>query len=200
MIVGLDFDNTIVRYDCAFHTIALEQNLIPPETAVSKLAVRDALRSSGKNDVWTEMQGYVYGERMDLAEPYPQAIDCIAALKDRGHSCVIISHKTRIPYAGPTYDLHKAARAWIGKNLVTKGGMPLIEPSAITFHEAKEEKVRYIAERGCDIFLDDLPEILLHDAFASHVRAVLFDPQGYHQDQASIECVDSWPAFEELIA
>jgi len=42
--------------------------------AVSKLAVRDHLRGIDQEDVWTEMQGYVYGARMDEAAMYPGAI------------------------------------------------------------------------------------------------------------------------------
>ena len=65
MRIGIDFDNTIVSYDALFHKVAREQGVVPPNTPANKLAVRDYLRQIGKEDLWTEMQGYVYGERMD---------------------------------------------------------------------------------------------------------------------------------------
>ena len=64
LLIGVDFDNTIVCYDTLFHKIALEQNLIPADLPQTKTHVRDFLRQEGKEDLWTEMQGYVYGKRM----------------------------------------------------------------------------------------------------------------------------------------
>ena len=75
MLIGLDFDNTIVSYDELFHRVALEQRLVPVETPVTKLAVRDWLRQAGREDRWTEMQGYVYGARMDEASAYPGLVE-----------------------------------------------------------------------------------------------------------------------------
>ncbi|SVB15737.1 uncharacterized protein METZ01_LOCUS168591, partial [marine metagenome] len=43
--------------------VALEQSLIKSNLNVSKIAVRDYLRDKGRNNIWTELQGYVYGER-----------------------------------------------------------------------------------------------------------------------------------------
>ena len=64
MKIGVDFDNTIVSYDKVFHKVALEQSLIKSNLNISKIAVRDYLREQGQNNIWTELQGYVYGERM----------------------------------------------------------------------------------------------------------------------------------------
>ena len=59
MIIGLDFDNTIVSYDSLFHKVSVEQNLINEIFEVNKIKIRDYLRSVNKEDAWTEMQGYV---------------------------------------------------------------------------------------------------------------------------------------------
>ena len=75
MLIGIDFDNTIVSYDTLFHKVAREQGVVPDTTPQNKVAVRDHLRTIGKEDVWTEMQGYVYGARMEEAEAYPGVID-----------------------------------------------------------------------------------------------------------------------------
>lgn len=199
MIIGLDFDNTIVRYDNAFYQVALERGLIGEDVPVSKLAVRDALRAAGKNDVWTEMQGYVYGCRMDMAGLFDGVADFVQKAHGQGGRCLVISHKTRKPYAGPAYDLHKAAREWISGNLVDGHGAPLIPESDVTFHETKEQKLGYAAAQGCAVFLDDLPEILRHERFPKTARPVLFDPEGHHEDQDSLERVRSWEEFRKSL-
>ena len=57
MLIGLDFDNTIVRYDRLFHRLRRERGLIPDHLPVSKRAIRDHLRASGREEEWTELQG-----------------------------------------------------------------------------------------------------------------------------------------------
>ena len=96
MKIGLDFDNTIVNYDQVFYTVAIEWDAIPRETAANKLAVRDFLRKSGKEELWTLMQGYVYGTRMSEVKPYPGFLEFIRSASEAGHTLVIISHKTTI--------------------------------------------------------------------------------------------------------
>ena len=71
MVLGIDFDNTIVRYDELFHGVAVERGLIPASLPVRKNDVRDFLRQQDRERDWTELQGYVYGPRMAGARPFP---------------------------------------------------------------------------------------------------------------------------------
>ena len=41
MLIGIDFDNTIVCYDRVFHKAALEKGLIPADLPPSKGRVRE---------------------------------------------------------------------------------------------------------------------------------------------------------------
>ena len=50
MILGIDFDNTIIKYDELFHKIACEKDLISSELPKQKNAVRDFLRTAGVED------------------------------------------------------------------------------------------------------------------------------------------------------
>ena len=169
MILGFDFDNTIVRYDALFHKVALEDGLIAASVAVNKNAVRDTLRAKGNEDAWTRLQGVVYGPRMKEAEAFPGAIDTLRSLHDAGHTLYVISHKTRYPYLGEKHDLHAYAGDWVARNLT--GVFPA---SHVLFHEKKEEKIARIGELKCEVFLDDLPEILLHKEFPAGVTRYLF--------------------------
>ena len=40
MIIGLDFDNTIVSYDQLFHKVSVEQKLIDETFEVNKIKIR----------------------------------------------------------------------------------------------------------------------------------------------------------------
>lgn len=200
MRIGLDFDNTIVSYDALFHKVALEQDLVPPDTPANKVVVRDYLRRIGKEAFWTEMQGYVYGARMDEASAYPGAIEFMRWARRAGHDLAIVSHKTKHPFLGPKYDLHAAARSWVDKHL-GENGSALIAENQMFFELTKEEKLARIGSFGCDIFLDDLPEILQASAFPAGIRRVLFDPEGHHLAAAlpDIDVIQSWDGFAKCL-
>jgi len=181
MHIGIDFDNTIVSYDALFLKVAREQDLVPPGTASSKLAVRDHLRRAGQEDRWTEMQGYVYGARMDEALAFEGVIGFLHRAADSGHQVTIVSHKTRHPFIGPQYDLHAAARGWIERHL-RWDGRALLASDRVFFELTKEEKLARISACGCEVFIDDLPEILLAAGFPADTSKLLFDPEDHHEE------------------
>lgn len=190
MRLGLDFDNTIVCYDLLFHKIALEKGLITAEVQMNKLAVRDYLRANGKEDVWTEMQGQVYGSRMKEARIFPGVLECLKWAKQNDITVSIISHKTKNPYLGTQYDLHEAAMNWIENNLKYDDRM-LISPNNIYFEVEKNIKINRIDSTGCDVYIDDLPEILNSAKFPIRTAKILFDPDGHHLN-AGLLTVKNW--------
>ena len=191
MLIGLDFDNTIVSYDALFHKVAVEQSLVPADLPKSKLMVRDYLRKVNNETAWIEMQGYVYGARMVDAAAYPGVIEFIKHVRDIGISMAIVSHKTKHPFLGPKYDLHDAARGWIA-NVLLDGVQNLIEPDHVFFELSKEEKIARVANIGCDYFIDDLPEILLMPGFPKKTKRILFDPDGIHNTDGLYVSLGSW--------
>ena len=196
MRIGLDFDNTIVSYDSLLHKVALEQNAVPQSTARTKLAVRDHLRVIGKEDVWTAMQGYVYGARMAEAEAYPGVHDFFKWASERNIDISIVSHKTRHPFMGPAYDLHQAARGWIEAHLVDARGS-LLPADQVFFELTKEEKLARIGALQCDWFIDDLPEILQASDFPERVSRLLFDPDAHHIAISAMPRMASWHAVQQ---
>lgn len=175
--VGLDFDNTIVGYDALFCRVAEEQGLVKKGACRTKTEVRDRLRAAGREPLWTEMQGYVYGVRMDEAAPMPGVIDALAEAEDLGIEISIVSHKTRHPFIGPPHDLHRTAEAWIARHLV-RTGRPLVPAARIHFELTKDEKLARIAAQEFAAYVDDLPEILAAPQFPARTLAVLYDPAG----------------------
>jgi hypothetical protein len=176
MRIGIDFDNTIACYDGVFHAAALERGLIPSELGRDKNSVRDHLNGAGRNDDFTELQGYIYGARMDLVAPYPGFAGFVAAARKAGHELFVVSHKTRYPLLGPKYDMHAAARGFLSAHGLMGEGALQIDPSRVFFELTKEEKIARAAVIGCELFIDDLPEILAMPGFPDGMRRILFDP------------------------
>lgn len=192
MRIGIDFDNTIACYDTVFHQLALEKNLIPASLQKSKGAVRDYLRAAGQEEEWTAMQGDVYGNRMDLAKPYPGVAEFFQ--KSRGAQLCIISHKTLYPFKGPKYPLHEAARGWLQ-------GQSFYHSGIATFFElTKEEKLKRIERMQCDYFIDDLPEFLAEEGFPKKTKKILFDPSNLYSSSPHYQRIPSWYAIYDLLA
>ena len=196
MLVGLDFDNTIVCYDEAISALAEKLPNLPPELPRTKLALRDFLRQANRESEWTAFQGALYGPGMAYAQPFQQAMETLQELKDSGHTLCIVSHRSLRPYAGPTYDLHAAARGWAEKWLVSAR---LIEDRAVFFLETRGQKIDAIAALHCKVFLDDLPEVIEDAAFPSLCKAVLFDPEDLHTELNRLR-VSSWAELPHLLA
>lgn len=191
MRIGIDFDNTIVSYDALFHKVAIEKGVIPAHLRQTKLAVREHLRRSGQEDVWTEMQGHVYGARMEEAAAYPGAMEFLKWAARQGMSVFIISHKTRHPFIGPPYDLHSAARLWVDHHL-RDGARALVKTQDVFFELTQEQKLDRIKAVACNYYIDDLPEVLLAPGFPEGTQRIMFDPEAHHDDVGPLKTMRSW--------
>jgi hypothetical protein len=189
MLIGLDFDNTIVNYNEAIPQLAKERFELPKELSVNKVSLRDFLRTKKREHEWTEFQGELYGPRMSYAYPYPGAIDAMRTLMTYGHRLVIISHRTKYPYAGYQYDLHAYAEEWVATRLSPQG---LFSRESVYFLETRAEKILTIATLKCDVFLDDLPEVLNDTNFPTGTKGILFDPDNLKSDFQSNCKIKSW--------
>lgn len=199
MRIGIDFDNTVVSYDALFHRVASEKKLIPSQISVNKVAVRDHLRSIDQEDEWTLMQGEVYGLRMNEARAYPHAIQFMTEAKQAGHELYIISHKTKRPFMGPPYDLHQAAKSWVNFHLIFQDS-PLFTSEHVFYELTKEEKIERVRSLKCDVFIDDLPEILAMSGFPEHTKKILFDPELQHtKSTKAITIAATWKDIAQLL-
>ncbi len=203
MIIGIDFDNTIISYKHVFVRVAQEQGLLaqdyPLET--SKTELRDFFRQSGREDQWTKLQGFVYGKCLGQAKIFEDVRSFFIRSQKENATTYIISHKTRHPYQGPRYDLHEAARTWLqDQDFFSPDGLNL-KPAALFFEESAEAKSKRIHDLKCDYFIDDLPEFLSRQDFPPHTKPLLFDPYEDHKDfenrkDQTIERLCSWKKVE----
>ena len=198
MFIGVDVDNTLVCYDDLLYRAALERRLVEPDAPRSKQALRDQLRGAGREDEWTELQGYVYGVYIRHAPAFDGAVDCLARWLHRADGLAIISHKTQRPYRGPDVNLHQAARDWLAASGVF--GQPVgLPPEQAFFEDTLSNKLARITAVGCTHFIDDLSELLTHDDFPSGVKRILFDPHARHHDTDAYRRAGSWREIDALL-
>ena len=203
MLIGLDFDNTIVCYDQAIALLAEELLELPADVPRTKLGLRNFLRAAGREPEWTAFQGELYGPGMRYAEPFDGAIATMQQLLDEGRDLVIISHRSRRPYAGEPHDLHAAARGWVAERLQSEGLFGSIgDKSAVYFLETRDQKVEMITHLGCEAFLDDLPEVLSAPGFPAAAAGILFDPAGLFvsYEESGYIWISSWVQLPDKLS
>ncbi len=195
MIIGIDFDNTIIKYDELFHKISLERNLIPSKLIKDKNTIRNYLREHDKEHEWTLIQGEVYGERIEEAMPFPGMKKTILELKSMNIPLKIISHKTKFPYLGPKRDLHKAALKWLSNNEFFSSKLNF-KKKDVFFETTKEKKVERIISVGCTHYIDDLPEIL--KMIPSAIKRINFS-QVKNSSEDNFIMISKWNQLLEII-
>ena len=198
MVLGIDFDNTIIKYDELFHKIACEKGLIPVELPKQKNVVRDYLRETGIEDEWTIIQGEVYGGRIKEAVLFSGVLEALKKLNSKQIPINIVSHKTRIPYLGPKRDLHAAALNWLKSNRVIDSGVSGVKEDKVFFEVTKEEKVNRIVKIGCTHYLDDLPEIL--EMIPEGINKILFSPNKEEIINSHWTAIRTWNELPSILS
>jgi hypothetical protein len=198
-VIGVDFDNTIVCYDELFHRVGVEEGLIPASVPATKTAVRGYLDERGQGDAWTELQGHVYGVHLPRAAVFPGVLDIFRRWIAAGVPVCIISHKTRYPAKGPSYDLHLAAQRWLERQGFFDPERIGLARDRVYFELTQQAKIERIAKTGCSVFIDDLPEVLTKPDFPAKAQRILFDPHRQTARAVGLDHATSWTEIEQLI-
>jgi hypothetical protein len=200
MRIGIDFDNTIVRYDEVFTDLACRSGLVDASFRGGKQALRDTLRArEGGEEAWQLLQGRVYGAGMTAA----RLIDGVDAFLRRclrtGQRVFIVSHKTEYGHGDPKrINLREAALAWMtAQGFFADTDYGLMRES-VFFEATREEKLARIAALRCDVFIDDLDEVLSAPAFPAGVRRILFAQMRNGCDPDLVHC-RTWAEIHEAV-
>ena len=95
MRVGIDLDNTIISYDRAFQTAAIEQGLVSEERLLDKKALREEIREGLDGELaWQKLQGYVYGKGINKAVLFPGVYRFLWRCQQCNIEVEVVSHKT----------------------------------------------------------------------------------------------------------
>jgi hypothetical protein len=201
MHIGFDLDNTIICYDSAFAAAAIAQEILPADTLLrTKDEIKQHLHAQGDIGIrqWQALQGYMYGQGIGEASIFPGVAETLQHLSETGHRLSIVSHKTHFGHYDATRtNLREAATAFLG----VKGITNWIPPDRIFYCANVAEKLRIIDDIECDIFVDDLTDVLLHEDFPTATQRIAFRPNIWMDD---CRRADSWmeiaAVLDELLA
>jgi hypothetical protein len=175
MIIGIDFDNTIIDYHNLFYDVGLSLEVLPDNVVWDKKAIRKYLIENGLEQDWIKIQGLVYGKYIRNAKVMEGFSSFSNLCYEKGWKIYIISHKTRDAIVGEKFDLHTSALLWLENNRIY--GTDIRRAVAGVFFEStRSEKICRINQLGCDIMIDDLAEVLLHPDLLKDVIKILYDP------------------------
>ena len=170
--IGLDLDNTLIRYDRLFYEIAVERQFVPVDFVGAKREIRDRVRLLPDGDIeWQRLQAHVYGPAITSASAAEGALDFIRHAREHGSQLTIVSHKSTFANIGATVNLRDAARDWLRNNGIV--GPDAIPESDVYFEETRAEKIARIVSLGCTHFIDDLEEVFCDPAFPAGVERML---------------------------
>ncbi len=196
MRIGIDLDNTIISYDAVFHFAALGHGLISPHVPARKTAVKHYIQKRHGEDAWTRLQAEAYGPLLEYAQPFDGVMNFFQHCRTAQIPICILSHKSCRPALGEPYDLRAAALAWLETQGWFSSSGAGLTPTDVEFHDTRAEKIQAIARWGCDVFIDDLPEVLADSGFPSRATRILFDPDQSHPHHPEWKHACTWAAIK----
>lgn len=200
MILGLDFDNTIVSYDDLIFDTALDWGWIPGDMTRNKKTIRDHIRVTQDDIAWQKLQAYIYGPGMKQAKLMDDIAEVIQECHRREVPIFIVSHKT--PFASmdedQQYDLRDTARAWMqSQQFFNEDGLGL-NPDHVYFEVTRDDKVKRVEALGCTHFVDDLEETFLENNFPPKTSKLLFTAEQETAVQDA-RIVSSWKKIYDAL-
>jgi hypothetical protein len=176
MRIGIDLDNTLICYDRAFARVGKEEGLLPASFEGDKAAVKRALLAERPDGLlWETLQGLVYGRRIDAAQLFEGVTRFLEMCRGRADSVAIVSHKTERAHHDPRLtDLRAAAFKWMEGNRFFQATGLSLQRANVYFEGTRDDKVHRIGTLKCDVFIDDLAEVLAHVDMPAMCRKILF--------------------------
>jgi hypothetical protein len=184
--IGLDFDNTVIRYDAVFHRLAIRRGWLPARPALTKERVKKLLLKEDGNDLrWQALQAKAYGEGIMGAVFFPGCREFLRHAKENGHEVFIVSHKSKSSHFDPSVKLREWSAKWLAKN--ARGVIPV---KNVFFAATRDEKVKRIAGLDLDMFIDDLLPVLEHPDFPSATARIHFRSSTWAPAKRALDCVE----------
>ncbi len=201
--IGIDFDNTIARYDRVFERTAIDWGwLAAKDGPWNKNRVRIRVRALEDGEQkWRQLQARVYGPGMAGAELMPGLEQFFLRCRDQGMPLYIVSHKTRFASADVehTCDLRQAALGWMETQGFFDPARFGLRRENIFFEPTRAEKINRIARLRCSHFIDDLVEIFFDPAFPDGVERFLFSPGINSGGVGPYRLFDHWERIQAAI-
>ncbi len=155
MIIGIDFDNTIIDYSNVIKKVIKDKKINIKKKNPRKDDLKNYLILNYGEREWTKLQGEIYGKYIKFAKLSNGFLSFLKKLNKQNFQIYIISHKTQFPILGKKINLQNAAKVWCKANLKTKK-----IKYKIFFANNIDQKIKIIEKEKCNFFIDDLPNIL----------------------------------------
>lgn len=195
--LGLDFDNTLIDYDEVFFKLALEKNLIPPSINKDKKSVRKFCIDNNIENEFINLQGEVYGLKVLEAKQSFGMFEALRSLKNDNYELIIVSHKTKYPYSGKKYDLHKAASNWLEVNKFFDPNGLAMKRENVYFEITKEDKISRIEQLDISFYIDDLQSIL--NMIKPSIKRILYSPKFKEKIDKDFYLLENWENLKLLL-
>lgn len=199
MVIGVDFDNTLIAYDELFWRLAGERGFIQQTTARTKTAVRDAIhRLPGGEVHWQRLQAAAYGPRIGEATLAEGAREFLERCWRAKTKVYVVSHKTELAsYDETQTNLRQAAMEWMTAAELFR--LPGLTPESVFFGATRQEKIAHIRNLGCTHFIDDLEEVFRENDFPTDVERILYSPRASERTRPDICVATSWKQISERL-
>ena len=197
VIIGIDFDNTIVSYDSLIYEKAIQRDLILPSIIKRKKIIRDAIRELQDGDIeWQKIQAVIYGPEIDKAKVIKGVKIFFNMCKKRSIKTFIISHKTEFSnHDSSKTNLRAAALKWMEQNKFFEPAGFGLSFEDVYFESTRAGKVARINNLNCTHFIDDLEETFLEPSFPVDVEKILYEP---HIKRAAIKGMKTANSWKEI--
>lgn len=195
IILGIDFDNTLVNYDNVLFAAALRDGLITSDTGKNKRNIRDRIRALPSGEIkWQKLQAYAYGRGMKDSELFDGVRRFFNTCRVANVAVFIISHKTNLASMDKDgVNLRVAAIEWMKqKQFFGDDGLGL-STDEVYFESTRRGKIERIKKLGCTHFIDDLEETFLEPSFPSNVQKIL-----YARQQSLVAGVKTYFTWKEI--
>ena len=201
MRIGIDLDNTIIKYDDVFLQLARESGAVPKTFSGTKQEIKARLRAKPCGEIeWRRLQGRVYGEQITSAQIFPGVKQFLTLCRIRGIKVSVVSHKTKFGHCDPKKtNLREAAISFLmSRKLLSQNPDSLID--RVIFASTREEKIGKINESNFSWFIDDLLEVLLHTALSRRISRVHFcRSESSHQSPGEVVQISTWRDIERHV-
>lgn len=184
--LGLDFDNTVIRYDAVFRRLAARRGWIPAGPALTKEQIKKRLIAADGDDLrWQGLQAEAYGRGIMTATFFPGCLRFLRRAAAAGHEVFIVSHKSRTSHFDRSVKLREWALRWLKTN--ARGS---IKPGNVFFADDRDAKVKKISALDLDLFVDDLLPVLEHPDFPARTARVHFTTADWSAVVRALDCVE----------
>lgn len=202
--IGIDLDNTILKYDEVFYSLALERSWVDRDCLCDKDAVKKNLAkkfedtNQGENR-WRQIQAWAYGNHIREALLFDGFFRFAQQARKFNCELFIVSHKTEFSNFDPSAPLRSNAIDTLNERgffkSISESGLGF-EEKDVFFASSLDEKIQKIRELNLTHFIDDLPKVIFHPEFPGKTKRILF-ASGLNKEMEGVLTFRTWKDIQE---